>query len=117
MDRERMIASTSRCEGVDSINIHDASTYALNTYPSPANPTRLNFTPSSPGASVCSRIALSWVSLLFVLACVCAHVCICRCLSPALADLARLTPLTPISLPALPELGNKLSCEIFNSSW
>lgn len=54
MDLERMIASTPRYEGVDSINIHDGSTYALSTHPTPANLAWLNFTPHPPGASACS---------------------------------------------------------------
>lgn len=58
MDLERMIASTPRYEGVDSINIHDAM-YALSTHPTLINPAWLNFTPHPPGASACPCIALS----------------------------------------------------------
>lgn len=48
--------------------------------------------------------------------CVCVCTCVCRCGSPATADQTWLTP-SPVSLPAFPELSNKLICEISSSSW
>lgn len=75
MDLEGMIVSTPRYEGVDSINIHDGSMYALSTHPAPANPSQLNFTPS-PRASVCSCITLNQVPLFL---CLCVHVHVHEC--------------------------------------
>lgn len=79
MDLERMIASTPRYEGVDSINIHDA-TYALSTHPTPINPAWLNFTPT-PQEPLPALALLSAESHCFLWLCVCVHVCVhvCAC--------------------------------------
>lgn len=65
-----MIGSTPRYEGVDSINIHDGSMYALSTHPALENPARLNFTPTQEPLHVLALLSAKSHCVLWLRVCV-----------------------------------------------